>query len=80
MAIFAASYEDISTKRHKKRSKFKEREENGKKCRKKNSSLYCSLHGEIKSHTSRECNVLKKSAKDKDNPKYGKHYYKNKFK
>ena len=44
----------------------------GKKHRKKNSSLYCSLYGENKSHTSRECNVLKKRAKDKDNIKYGK--------
>ena len=47
-------------------------EDNSKKHRKKNSSLYCSLHGENKSHTSRECNVLKKRAIDKDNPKNGK--------
>ena len=46
MAKFYASDEDSDTKRKKKCSKFKEREENGKKCHKKNSSLYCSLHGE----------------------------------
>ena len=72
VAKFSASYENSDTKRHKKCSKFKEREDNGKKHRKKNSSLYCSLHGENKSHTSRECNILKKRAKDKENPKYGK--------
>ena len=44
----------------------------GKKHRKKNSSLYCSLYGENK--------VLKKWAKDKENPKYGKKDYKKKFK
>ena len=68
------------TKRHKKRSKFKEREKNSKKHHKKISSLYCSLHGENKRHTSRECNVLKKRDKDKDSPKYGKNYYRRKFK
>ena len=71
VANISASDKDSDTKRHKKRSKFKEREDNGKKHRKKNYSIYCSLHGENKSHTSRECNVLKKSDKDKDNPKYG---------
>ena len=54
--------------------------ENGKKCRKKNSSLYCSLCGENKSHTSGGCNVLKKRATDKDNPKHGTKDYKKKFK
>ena len=72
VAKFYASDEDNDTKRHKKRPNLKEREENGKIHRKKNPSLYCSLHGENKSHTSKECNVLKKRAKDKDNPKYGK--------
>ena len=43
------------------------------------SSLYCSLHGENKSHTSRKCKVLKARAKDKYNHKYGKNYYKKKF-
>ena len=43
---FSASYEDSDTNRHKKRSKkFNEREENGKKHCKKNSSLYFSVHG-----------------------------------
>ena len=62
------------------RSKFKEREYNSKKHCKKYSSLYCYLHGENKGHTSRECNVPKKRAKDKYNPKYGKKDYKKKFK
>ena len=53
VAKFSASDEDSDTKRHKKRSKFKEREDNGNKHHKKNSTLYCSLHCENKSHTSR---------------------------
>ena len=69
---FSASDKDSDTKRHTKRSKFKEREENGKKRHNKNSSLYCSLHGENKNHTSRECKLIKARAKDKENPKYGK--------
>ena len=73
VANFSASEEDRDTKRHKKRSrKFKECEDNGKKHRLKNSSLYCSPHGENKSHTSRDCKVLKARDKDKENPKYGK--------
>ena len=72
MAKFSASDEDSNTKWQKKSSKFKEREENGKKSRKKNSAPYCSIHGKNKSHTSRECNVLKKRAKDKENLKYEK--------
>ena len=72
VAKFSASDEDSDTKRHKKRSKSKEREDNGKKHRKKKSSLYCSLHGENKSHTSRGYKVIKARDKDKDNPKYGK--------
>ena len=35
---------------------------------------------ENKIHTSRECNFLKKRAKDKEDPRYGKKDYKNKFK
>ena len=79
MAKFSASYEENGTKRHKNSSKFKECEENSKKHRKRNSLLYCSLHGENKIHSSRECNVLKKRAKDKDNAKYEENY-KNGFK
>ena len=61
MDKFSASYEDSDTKKHKNHSKkFKEREDNGKKRRKKNSSLYCSLHGEKNGHTSRDCKVPKK--------------------
>ena len=52
---FAASDEHSNTKRNKKCSKFKEREKSGKKRHKKHSSLYCSIHGEKKSHTTREC-------------------------
>ena len=50
VAKFSTSDEDSDTKRKKKCSKFKEREENGKKRHRKNSSLYFSLHGEKKSH------------------------------
>ena len=39
-AKFVASDEDSDTKRKKKRSKFKERDENGKKRHKKQYSLY----------------------------------------
>ena len=59
-AKFAASDEDSNTKKKKKSSKFKERDENGKKCHKKQSLFYCSLHGENKIHTKRECKFLKK--------------------
>ena len=40
VAKFSASDEDSNTKRHKNHPKFKEREENGEKRRKENSSLY----------------------------------------
>ena len=73
MAKFSASDEDSDTKKHKNRSKkFKERGDNGKKRRKRNSSLYCSLHGENNSHTSRECKFLKSRDKYKDKHKYEK--------
>ena len=35
---------------------------------------------EKNSHTSRECKVIKSRASDKDKSKYGKRYYKKKFK
>ena len=70
VAKFSASDEDSDTKRQKKRPKFKEREENGKKLNKKNSSLYWSLHGENKIHASREWKVLKARDKDKDSTNY----------
>ena len=50
----------------------------GKKHRKKNSSLYCSLYGENKSHTSRDYKLLKGMNKDKDNHKYATKDYKRK--
>ena len=79
MAKFSASDEDIDTRKNKKRSKnFKECEDNGKK-RRKNSSLYCYLHGEKNSHTSGECKVIKARASDKDKPKYDKKVYNNNF-
>ena len=71
-ANFSASDKDSDTKRKERRSKFKEREDNGKKRHKKNSSLYFSLYGENKSYTSRECKFLKEKAKDKENHKYAK--------
>ena len=67
---FADSDEDSNTKRTKKLSKFKEQEENGKKRHKNQSSLYCYIHGENKSHTARECKFLKSWTKDRDKPKY----------
>ena len=70
VAKFSASDEDSDTKRKKNRSKFKECEGKGKKYHNKNYSIYCSLYGENKSYTSRECKFLKERAKDKDNPKY----------
>ena len=81
VAKISASDKDSDTKRHKNRSKkFKEREDNIEKRRKKNASLYCSLHIENKSHTSRECKFLKARDRDKCNPKYWKKDYKNNFK
>ena len=77
-AKFSASDEDSHTKRKKKRSNFKEREGNGKKRHKKLSSLYCSLHGEKKSHNTRKCKVIKARPKDKDNHEYSTKYYKRK--
>ena len=81
VAKFSASDRESDTQRHKNCSKkFKEHEKNGKKYRKKKSSLYCSLHGENKSHTSGEFKVLNIRAKDKENPKYGKNHYRKNFK
>ena len=69
-AKFAASDKDSDTKRKKKRPKFKEQDEHGKKRHKKQYFLYCSLCGENKSHTTRECKVLKSRTKDIDKPNY----------
>ena len=80
VAKYSVSDEDSNTKRHKKRSKFKEREENGKKRHKKNFSLYWSLHGENKCHSSGECKVLKARNKNKYNSNYFKKDCKKKFK
>ena len=79
MANFYASDKDSNTMKKKRFRKNKEREENGKKCR-KNSSLYCSLHGKNNSHTSREYKVLKERDAEKYKSKYGKKYYNKKFK
>ena len=46
--------------------KFKKSEDNGKKRRNK-SLLYCSIHGENNSHTSRACKVRKERASYKEN-------------
>ena len=77
-AKFSAPEEDSDTKRKKKRFKFKEQEESGKKRHNNQSSLYCSLPGENKSHTTRECKVIKARTKDRDNPNYSTKYYKRK--
>ena len=62
MVRSSASYEDIDNKKNIKHSKkTKEREDSSKK-RSKKSSLYCSLHGEKNSDTSRDCKVLKARA------------------
>ena len=53
-AKFAASDEE-SDPRKKKRTKSKD--DNGKKRKNRSTKMYCSLHGENTSHTSRECNV-----------------------
>ena len=66
-AKFAASNEDNEPK-NKKRTKSKDK--HGKKLKKRSTKLYCSLHGENNSHTSRECNVLKSKVKEK--PKFSK--------
>ena len=75
-AKFAASDAESDTKLNKKRPNFKERQEHGKKRHDKQYLLYCSLHDENKSHTTRECKVLK--AKTKDKPNYYTDYYKRK--
>ena len=69
-AKFDASDKESNTKRKKKLSKFKERDENGKKHHKKQSSIYCSIHGENKSLTTRECRVLKSRTKDRYKPNH----------
>ena len=58
-AKFSASDKDSDTKKKKKRLKFKGQDEHGKKHQKQHSKLYCSLHSENTSHTTRECNLLK---------------------
>ena len=70
---FAASNKD-SDPRKKKLAKSKDK--NSKKCQKRSSKLYCSLHGDNTSHTSRECNVLKSKGKEK--PKFSKKDFKKK--
>ena len=70
-AKFAASGED-SKPRKKKRTKAKD--DHGKKCKKRSTKMYCSLHGDNTSHTSWECNVLKSKGKDK--PKFPKRDFK----
>ena len=73
---FDASDKDSDTKREKKRLKSKGQDEHGNKCQKQHSNMYCSLHGENNSYTTRECNALK--AKVKENPKFSKKDYKRK--
>ena len=74
MDNFPASDKDSDTMKNIKRSKkTNEREDSGKK-RRKNTSLYCSLHGDKTSHTSRECKVIKTRDGEKDKSKYVKRY------
>ena len=80
VAKFSDSDEESDTKSYKKRSKLKEPEENSKKCSKRKSTLYFSLHGSNKSHTSRESKVLKARTKDKYKPRNEKKDYRKKFK
>ena len=72
-AKFAASDED-SEPRKKKRTKTKNY--HGKKCPKRSTKMYCSLHGDNTSHNSKGCNFLK--SKGKDNPKFSKRGFKKK--
>ena len=66
--------------KNKKRSiKTKEREDSGKK-RRKNTSIYCSLHGENTGHTSREYKFIKASSGEKYKYNYVRRDYKKKFK
>ena len=72
-AKFAASDED-SKPSNKKRTKSKD--DHGKKRKKRSTKMYCSLHRDNTSHTSRKCNVLK--SKGKENPKFSKRDFKKK--
>ena len=72
-AKFSASDEE-SEPRKKKRVKYKDK--HGKKRKKHSTKLYCSLHGENTSHTSRKWNVLKYKGKEK--PKFSKKDFKKK--
>ena len=69
----AASNED-SEPRKKKHTKSKDY--HGKKHKKRSTKMYCSLHGENTSHTSRECNVIRSKSKEK--PKFSKRDFKKK--
>ena len=70
MAKYSASEKYSNKNKNKKRSKkTNECADSGKK-RRKNSSIYCSLHEENNSHISREWKVLTARAADKDNSKY----------
>ena len=66
-ANFAASDEDSEQR---KKKLLKSKDKHGKKCQKRSSKLYCSLHRWNTNQTSSKCNVLK--AKSKGNPKFPK--------
>ena len=72
-AKFAASNEDSELR---KKKRVKSKDEHGKKRQKRSTKLYCSLHGENTSHTSRECNIMKSKGKEK--PKFSKKDFKKK--
>ena len=72
-AKFAASDKE-SEPRRKKRTKTK-----SDRCKiriKRSTKMYCSLHGDNTSHTSRECNIIKSKGKEK--PKFSKRDFKKK--
>ena len=72
-AKFAASDEDREPR---KKNHTKSEDDHGKKRKKCYTKMYCSLHGDNTSHTSRECNVLKSKGKEK--PKFLKRDFKKK--
>ena len=61
-AKFAASEEDSDPR---KKNRTKSKDDHGKKRKKRSTKMYCSLHGENTSHTSRERNVLKSKVQEK---------------
>ena len=72
-AKFAASDEDSEAR---KKNCTKAKNDHGNKSINRSTKIYCSLHGDNTSHTSRECNVPK--SKDNKKPKLSKRDFKKK--